>query len=220
MGYIMEWTSLFIKMKDKKVFVLGSGEVGFRRAERFLDAGSEVIMAGTILSEKLKQKGATLKKIDLKHDVDNVLNELREVVDWSDLVVVASENHKLNEELSLMAENKLLNRADFPQKGNVIVPTKFNVANIEISIYTHGKSPLVAKELRKRISKAINSVDILQIELQEYVRNVLKEKKLNQKERREMLYEVFNDDNVKNLIEEENLEEAKRYVLSELMNYR
>ncbi|MDR2623568.1 MAG: bifunctional precorrin-2 dehydrogenase/sirohydrochlorin ferrochelatase [Methanobrevibacter sp.] len=216
----MEWTSLFIKMKDKKVFVLGSGEVGFRRAERFLDAGSEVIMAGTILSEKLKQKGATLKKIDLKHDVDNVLNELREVVDWSDLVVVASENHKLNEELSLMAENKLLNRADFPQKGNVIVPTKFNVANIEISIYTHGKSPLVAKELRKRISKAINSVDILQIELQEYVRNVLKEKKLNQKERREMLYEVFNDDNVKNLIEEENLEEAKRYVLSELMNYR
>ncbi|MDR2831137.1 MAG: bifunctional precorrin-2 dehydrogenase/sirohydrochlorin ferrochelatase [Methanobrevibacter sp.] len=211
----MEWTSLFLKMKNKKVFVLGSGEVGLRRAKRFFDAGSEVIIAGTILPKELK--GIRLKQVDIKNNVSyDLLNELKELVDWSDLVVVASENHELNEEISLMAENKLLNRADLPQKGNIIVPTKFSIDSIEISIYTGGKSPIIAKELKKRISKAITHIDILQIELQDYSRNILKEKKLNQKERKEILLEIFNDDKIKKLIEEENLEEAKKYVLMKI----
>ncbi|MDR3292443.1 MAG: bifunctional precorrin-2 dehydrogenase/sirohydrochlorin ferrochelatase [Methanobrevibacter sp.] len=210
----MEWNSLFFKMKNKKVFVMGSGEVGFRRAERFLDAESEVIIAGTRLSEKLKQKGAILKQIDANNNDNNVLlNELKELVDWADLVVVASDNHELNDKISLMADDKLLNRADFPQKGNIIVPTKFNIGEIEISIYTGGKSPLMAKELKKKISKLINTKDILQIELQDYLRNILKERKLNQKERKNVLYEVFNDDNIKKLIEKENMEEAKKHIL-------
>ncbi|GAA5818998.1 MAG: bifunctional precorrin-2 dehydrogenase/sirohydrochlorin ferrochelatase [Methanobrevibacter sp. CfCl-M3] len=209
----MKWTSLFLKMENKKVFVLGSGEVGFRRAERFLDSKSEVIIAGNRSSKKLKQKGAILKQLNLENNDSYLLDELKKLVDWADLVVVASENQELNEQVSLMAADKLLNRADFPQKGNIIVPTKFNIDDIEISIYTGGKSPLIAKELRKRISKSITITDILQIELQDYLRNTLKKKDLNQKKRKEILYEFFNDDNLKKLIQEENLEEAKKYIL-------
>ncbi|MDR2544630.1 MAG: bifunctional precorrin-2 dehydrogenase/sirohydrochlorin ferrochelatase [Methanobrevibacter sp.] len=209
----MKWTSLFLKMENKKVFVLGSGEVGFRRAERFIDSKSEVIIAGNRSSKKLKQKGAILKQLNLENNDSYLLDELKKLVDWADLVVVASENQELNEQVSLMAADKLLNRADFPQKGNIIVPTKFNIDDIEISIYTGGKSPLIAKELRKRISKSITITDILQIELQDYLRNILKKKDLNQKKRKEILYEFFNDDNLKKLIQEENLEEAKKYIL-------
>jgi precorrin-2 dehydrogenase/sirohydrochlorin ferrochelatase len=200
-------------MENKKVFVLGSGEVGFRRAERFIDSKSEVIIAGNRSSKKLKQKGAILKQLNLENNDSYLLDELKKLVDWADLVVVASENQELNEQVSLMAADKLLNRADFPQKGNIIVPTKFNIDDIEISIYTGGKSPLIAKELRKRISKSITITDILQIELQDYLRNILKKKDLNQKKRKEILYEFFNDDNLKKLIQEENLEEAKKYIL-------
>jgi len=200
-------------MENKKVFVLGSGEVGFRRAERFLDSKSEVIIAGNRSSKKLKQKGAILKQLNIENNDSYLLDELKKLVDWADLVVVASENQELNEQVSSMAADKLLNRADFPQKGNIIVPTKFNIDDIEISIYTGGKSPLIAKELRKRISKSITITDILQIELQDYLRNTLKKKDLNQKKRKEILYEFFNDDNLKKLIQEENLEEAKKYIL-------
>jgi precorrin-2 dehydrogenase/sirohydrochlorin ferrochelatase len=203
-------------MENKKVFVLGSGEVGLRRAERFLDSKSEVIIAGNGLSKKLKEKGAILKQLNVENNDNYLLDELKKLVDWADLVVVASENQGLNEQVSSMAAGKLLNRADFPQKGNIIVPTKFNIGDIEISIYTGGKSPLIAKELRKRISKSITIIDILQIELQDYLRNILKKKDLNQKERKEILYGFFNDDNLKKLIEEENLEEAKKYILMKI----
>ncbi|MDR2874026.1 MAG: bifunctional precorrin-2 dehydrogenase/sirohydrochlorin ferrochelatase, partial [Methanobrevibacter sp.] len=176
----MEWISLFLKMENKKVFILGSGEVGFRRAERFLNSKSKVIIAGNSLSKKLKEKGAILEEIDLKIDpTAETLMKLNNIINWSDLVVIASENPFLNEKVSLMAKDKLLNRADFPKKGNVIVPTKFNIDNIEISIYTNGKSPLMARELRKRLSKAITTEDILQIKLQEYIRDILKKENLN-----------------------------------------
>jgi precorrin-2 dehydrogenase/sirohydrochlorin ferrochelatase len=70
----------------------------------------------------------------------------------------------------------------------------------------------MARELRKRLSKAITTEDILQIKLQEYIRDILKKENLNQKERRKILYEIFNNENIKKLIEEEKLKEAKKYI--------
>jgi len=46
-------------------------------------------------------------------------------VKWADLVVVASGDFKLNELVTDLAGDKLLNRADQPDEGNVIVTSSF-----------------------------------------------------------------------------------------------
>ena len=198
----MDWTSIYLKTSNLNVFILGTGEVATRRANKFLDHGANVKLAGSNLSRDLEEKGAIFCDVA---DVDNL-------VEWADFVVIASGDEKLSEYVSEISKDKLLNRADYPQMGNVIVPTSFNIGDIEISIFTNGKSPLMARQLRKKIQSIITEEDILEIELQDYARSKLKETIQNQKERRKYLYEIFEDEKINDLIKNKEIDEAKVYI--------
>ena len=198
----MDWTSIYLKTSTLNVFILGTGEVATRRANKFLDHGANVKLAGNDLSDDLTDKGAQLCSTD---DVD-------ELVEWADLVVVASGDEGMSDYVSKISGDKLINRADYPLKGNVIVPTSFNIADIEISIFTNGKSPLMARQLRKRIQSIITEEDILEIELQDYARSKLKGIIENQKERRKCLYEIFEDDKINGFIKNRQIDDAKIYI--------
>ena len=198
----MDWTSLYLKTSDLNVFILGTGEVATRRANKFLDHGANVKMAGSSLSEELSLKGAVLCSVE---DADSL-------VEWADLVVVASGDNEMSDYVSEISGNKLLNRADFPNEGNVIVPTSFNIGDIEISIFTNGKSPLMARQLRKKIQSVITEEDVLEIEIQSYARTLLKESVKDQKERKKYLYEILEDDNVNGFIKNGEIDEAKDYI--------
>jgi precorrin-2 dehydrogenase / sirohydrochlorin ferrochelatase len=198
----MGWTPLFLEMKDKNVLIAGAGEVGMRRARRFLEAEANVtIIAGTV-PEELIHLGANLKPV----------SEVEEWVGWADLVVVATGDPNLNQHIADLAGDKLLNRADDPHKGNLIVPSYFFIGDVQICIFTNFKSPLMARELRKKIEKVINNEDILQIELQDYTRKILKERINDQKKRKSYLYQILKDEKVGKLLNEGHLEEAKKYV--------
>jgi precorrin-2 dehydrogenase/sirohydrochlorin ferrochelatase len=200
----MGWTPLFLDMKDRHVLVVGAGEVGERRALRFLETGAQVFITGGTVSEDLKSKGALEKS--LKH--------LEKLVDWADLVVVASGDETLNQKIGEMASEKLLNRADKPENGNMIVPSSFFIGDVQICIFTQGKSPLMARQLRKKIQKVIKPEDVLQLELQHFTREILKGRLHNQKERREVLYQILNDEKIKRLLEEGDLLAAQKRVSS------
>ena len=204
----MGWTPLLLEMRDKKVLVVGTGEVGERRAKRFLEAGAHVVILGNTASEEIIELGASVKSID---------NASR-WVKWSDLVVIATGDHNLNEEIAHLADYKLVNRADYPQKGNLIVPTSFFIEDVQICIFTGGKSPLMAKQLRKKIQKVIKNEDILQLELQDFTRKLLKDKVKDQKDRRSYLYKILNNKTVEKLLKDGNLNQAKIYVEELLLN--
>jgi len=201
----MVWTSLFLKTDDKKVLIIGTGEVACRRAEKFLKNGSNIILVGNTIPKEFIQRGAILEK-------DKTPENIKKLVDWSDIVVIASGESKLNEYVSSISSEKLLNRADYPEKGNLIVPTSFYIDDIQISIFTNGKSPLMARELRGKIQKAISDEDILQIKLQDYARKILKNKINNQKIRKKYLYKILENKDINNLLKKKKLEEAKEYV--------
>ena len=199
----MDWTNIYLKTYDLNVFVLGTGEVATRRANTFLDHGANVRLAGNYLDPVLEYKGAHLCSTD---DVD-------ELVKWADIVVVASDDLELCDYVSEISKDKLLNRADFPQEGNVMVPSSFKIGeDIEISISTNGKSPLMAKQLRKKIQEVITEEDILEIEIQDYVRSKLKGVVRGQKQRKDYLYKIFEDEKVKDLIRSKDMDQAKSYI--------
>ena len=201
-SFNMGLTPLFMQMENKNVLIVGVGEVGSRRARRFLKAGANVIIIGKKIPEELGELGATGKPIQ----------EIKKWVEWSDVVIIATGDHQLNEKLAELAGHKLLNRADYPEEGNLIVPSSFFIGNVQICISTGGKSPLMARQLRKKIQRVIKEEDILQLELQNFTRNILKEKFDDQKKRRDYLYEILNDENVGELLKEGNLEGAKEYI--------
>lgn len=198
----MDWTSVYLKTSDLNVFILGTGEVATRRANRFLDHGANVRLAGNALSSDLTDKGAELCSTS---DVD-------ELVQWADLVVVASGDEELSDYVSNIAEGKLVNRADYPYDGNIIVPTSFSIGDVEISIFTNGKSPLMARQMRKKIQSIITEEDILEIELQDYARGQLKDIINDQKERRNYLYRIFEDETINDYIKNREIDLAKEYI--------
>lgn len=198
----MNWTSVYLKTNSLNVFILGTGEVATRRADKFLSHGASVKLAGESLDSSIEEKGAILVSTD---DVD-------ELVNWADLVIIASGDRELSNYVASIADKKLLNRADFPNEGNLIVPTSFNIGDVEISIFTNGKSPLMARQLRKKIQEIITDEDLIKMELQDYARSILKEKVENQKERRTYLYTIFEDKNIHDLIEKNKIDEAKSYI--------
>jgi len=198
----MGWTPLFLEMDDYKVLIVGSGEVGIRRTKRFLEAGANIVVIGNHVPDDLLNLGVNVKSPD----------EIKIWVDWADIVVTASADHKLNQKVAKISGKKLLNRADEPDKGNVIVPSSFFIGNVQISIFTGGKSPLMSKELRKKIEKVIKPEDVMQLELQSFARNILKIKINDQKIRRKCLYNILEDKKIQLLLKEGKLEDAKVYV--------
>ena len=198
----MGLTSLFLEVENKNVFILGTGEVATRRAHRFLDKGANVILAGNSIDEELSKKGAVLTP----------LKDLEDLVKWSDIVVTASGDEELCEYIASISQGKLINRADNPEKGNIIAPTSFLIDDIEISIYTNGQSPLMARQLRKKIQSIITEEDILEIKLQDHARKLLKGKIEDQKERREYLYNILDNEEIKKYLKENKFDEAKGLV--------
>lgn len=198
----MNWTALYLKTSGLKVFILGTGEVATRRANKFLDHGAIVKLAGSSIDEELITKGAKLHSTD----------EVDDLVDWSDFVVIASGDRQLSDYVADISHEKLVNRADFPNDGDVIVPISFNIGDIEISIFTNGKSPLMARQLRKKIQSIITEEDILEIELQDYSRSLLKEIIPDQKDRRDYLYKIFEDEDIRELIRAREIDRAKAVI--------
>ena len=198
----MDWTALYLKTSGLNVFILGTGEVATRRANKFLDHGAVVKLAGSSLSNDLKEKGAFLHSTD----------EVDELVQWADLVVIASGDKELSDYVSGISEDKLVNRADLPYDGDIIVPTSFSIGDVEISIFTGGKSPLMARQLRKKIQAIITEEDISEIELQDYSRSLLKEILPNQKDRRDYLYRIFEDEEIRKLMESGQIDRAKAVI--------
>ncbi len=207
----MGLTSLFIDMKDKHVLVIGTGDVGIRRARRFLDAEAKVSIISHGIDSDIKRefidKGATFYTDE---DRDGLLDEC-------DLVVVATNNLELNEEIAQKAGRKLVNCASNISLSNVIVPSTFQLGNVTVSLYTGSRSPMMAKELRKKIQSVITREDVLNIELQERIRNLLKENITSQEERKKLMLKIKDDECIQKFISQNDIESAVEYVQKELI---
>lgn len=202
----MALTSLYLDMKDKNVLIIGTGSVGIRRARRFLKAESNVNIVTKSIDEDIRkefiEKGACF--------YDN--SQLDVLIDESDLIVVATDDVELNEKIALEANDKLINCSSNPSISNVIFPSTFDIGGVTISVYTGSKSPLMAKTLRKKIQSIITDEDIYYIQLQEYVRELLKTNVNSQQDRKDYMLKINEDEKIRELIQNNNLDEAKRYV--------
>lgn len=118
----------------------------------------------------------------------------------------------MNEEISIKARDKLVNCASDISLSNVIVPSTFDIGGVTVSLYTGSKSPLMAKELRKKIQSVITPEDILNIRLQESIRDLLKDNINSQQDRKKCMIKIKNDKQVQKYISNGNLEEAIEYV--------
>ena len=147
----MRYYPINLNIKNRNCLVVGGGGVGTRKVMMLLKCGADVTVISPEFSEKLlslAEKGAiTLKKRSYHpSDLEDML-----------IVFGASSNADLNRQIATDARrlNLLCNIADSPENCDFIVPSTLTRGDLTLAISTSGKSPALARKLRRQLEKEI-----------------------------------------------------------------
>jgi precorrin-2 dehydrogenase/sirohydrochlorin ferrochelatase len=143
----MRYYPIHLDIRDRHCLVVGGGSVGTRKTETLLDCGAKVTVISPQASVKL-QELAQADSISLKNRAYRT-TDLESIF----LVIGATDDETLNQQISRDADSRniLCNIADRPQVCNFILPSIVHRGDLVITISTSGKSPALAKHLRKNL---------------------------------------------------------------------
>jgi precorrin-2 dehydrogenase/sirohydrochlorin ferrochelatase len=204
------------KFDGKYVVMVGGGTEAQCKIQSFLDAGLKVIVISRSFSRGILNL-YDKKMIDLqKAEIKDGKSFVKQLNPKPDLLAVATSNHKLNAQLATCAKSEgfMVYVADNPSISDFILPAVSKIGEVRIALSTGGKSPAMAKTLRKRIERLITKEDLLHIELQEYLRAILKREISEQKFRKKILYEVLEDKGINELLKRAKMDKAKKEALT------
>ena len=143
----MKYYPVHLNIENRHCLVVGGGGVGTRKVITLLDCGARVTVVSLEFSGKLRELAAS-GNIDLEQR-----SYRSEDLNGIFLVIGATNDMKLNRQISNDAEkfNTLCNIADRPEVCNFILPSIVRREDLVITISTSGKSPAMAKKLRRAL---------------------------------------------------------------------
>jgi precorrin-2 dehydrogenase/sirohydrochlorin ferrochelatase len=143
----MHYYPVNLDIQNRNCLVVGGGGVGTRKVATLLKCGANVTVVSPDISQQLldlaESPSLTLKQRPYQSsDLDGMF-----------LVIGATDDETLNRKISHDAErrNTLCNIADRPDVCNFILPAIVQRDDLIITISTSGKSPALAKKLRKSL---------------------------------------------------------------------
>jgi len=137
---------LFLKLQNQKCLVIGGGVIAEQKTRSLLESYADI----TIISPDLTPF------LQLKVDEGMIYHQRRyQPGDLSGyfMVIAATNDTIVNNQIYLEARNnnQLINCVDDPQHCNFYLSSVIKKEDLQIAISTAGKSPLLAKALRKYI---------------------------------------------------------------------
>jgi precorrin-2 dehydrogenase/sirohydrochlorin ferrochelatase len=206
---------LDLNFKDKYIVIVGGGAEGYRKTLSFLDAGSKILVVSQSFSEGINDLHQA-KKIDLlKAEIKDGEDFINSLNPKPYLLLAVTNDHNLNLQLAKYAKSAgcMIYVTDNPSMSDFIVPAVSMIGDVKIAVSTCGKSPAMARVLRRRIEGVITQEDLFQIQLQNYSRKLLKQRIPNQKFRKKILCKILDDNQVKRLLKAGEFDKAQRVAM-------
>ncbi|WP_459201629.1 precorrin-2 dehydrogenase/sirohydrochlorin ferrochelatase family protein [Methanococcus sp. CF] len=188
---------VFLDLSGFNVLIFGFGSVGKRRFEKFLDGNAKITVYSKSIDKKDISKYENVKFFE--SDVTNLSDEeLYSIIKNHDIIITAIDDEN-NKRIVSIAKSltKLINSSTFEKESNLIVPACCSVDGVSFAVYTGGKSPIVAREIRKNVEEYLKNSEF-EICFQNKLRDFLKNKIDSQNERKKVLEKVFDDENFQN----------------------
>jgi len=149
MGYF----PAFLQLNDKKVLLIGGGNIALEKLERLLDFTNELKVIALELSPSMQ---ALVDKRDLEYEVRAY--EKGDIKEFS-IVIIAVDDIALQAEI--FEESKeykcLCNAVDSVDYCDFIFPSYVKEDDLTIAISTSGASPAFAKHFKRYIKSLIPS---------------------------------------------------------------
>jgi len=143
----MPYYPIFLDLYNRKVIVVGGGEVAERKIENLLHYGCKIYISSSHLSPHLKQ-------LVTGHKINQISYEsLDTYMDDAFMVIAATDDPEVNTQIASRAKEHglLFNAVDQPGDCNFIMPSIVKRGDLQIAISTAGKSPALAKKIRKEM---------------------------------------------------------------------
>lgn len=182
----MPYYPILVELENQKVLVVGGGMVAQRKIDTLLRHGAEVLIVSRELSDLLEQyvEEGRVTLIDTEFNV----NQLDDVF----MVIAATDDAELNAVISAEAKKRgmLINAVDQPADCTFIVPSVIRQGDLLVAISTSGKSPALAKKIRKELETKFGKGYKEFLALMGIVRERVLEMGLPQKENSRIFHEL------------------------------
>ena len=142
---------LFFKLEDRKVLIVGGGDVALRKADLLSRAGACI----TILAPSISTEIQALLSDD-KHELI-YKNYNKTYMSGARVIIAATDDETLNHQIHADASelNIPVNVVDTPHLCDFIFPAIVDRNPIVIGISSNGKAPVLARLLRARLETLI-----------------------------------------------------------------
>ena len=197
----MPYYPIFLDLNNQNVIVVGGGEVAERKIRNFLIYGCKIYISSPHLTPHLKQLVAK-KKI---HHIP--FESLDTYLDDTFMVIAATDDPEVNSQIASQAKKHglLINTVDQPKDCNFIMPSIVKRGDLQIAISTAGKSPALAKKIRKEMDSTFGPEYDSLIELLGLIRiKLLSQDQSSSKNK--IIFQKLVDSDLLELIKNENLD--------------
>lgn len=151
----MDFYPVNLKLKAKKVLIVGGGKVGLRKFKRLLKARAEITVVSPKFNPGFKSyhdnsSGSSSGQFQLlkrRFREDDLIGKV--------LVIAATDNQELNERIALLARgrNILVNIIDNPELSDFTVPAAVNKGELLLTVSTGSNLPALSKKIRKKLQQ-------------------------------------------------------------------
>ncbi|WP_340818974.1 bifunctional precorrin-2 dehydrogenase/sirohydrochlorin ferrochelatase [Methanolobus sp. WCC4] len=182
---------LLIDMSDKKVVIFGSGSVGERKANLFSEHADVTVVSrgfSDFFFELERKSHITLMEADVGKLSDDDINM---IIEDAFLVIPATNDRTINERIVQLSKGFGILTNEVDAIGDVTVPAVIKRGDLTISISTTGSSPAFSRFTRQQVEKIITPEFADMIRIQDEMRTYLKNEVPDQKDRKEILWDVL-----------------------------
>ena len=143
----MPYYPIFLDLDNQKVIVVGGGEVAERKIRTLLIYGCRISIISPHLTPHLKELVAKKKIHHIPYE------SLGKSLDDAFMVIAATDDPEVNSQIASQAKEQglLVNAVDQPGDCNFIMPSIVKRGDLQIAISTAGRSPALAKKIRKEM---------------------------------------------------------------------
>lgn len=145
----MAYFPFFVDITDKKILIVGGGNVALRKAEKLLPFGADIAAVSPAFCEGFAALDGVMLYCRECRDSD---------IDGAFAVIAATDDRALNAHIYRLctARNILVNTVDDPENCGFYFPALVQAGNVTAGISTGGTSPIFARYIKEKIADTLD----------------------------------------------------------------
>jgi precorrin-2 dehydrogenase/sirohydrochlorin ferrochelatase len=139
---------VFLKVDQLEILILGGGNTGLEKITGLLknSPAAKITLIGETILDGIYELASRHPQVTIKQRLFQT-----EDLEGKELLILATNNRTLHQEIRLMAKKKnlLVNVADTPDLCDFYLGGVVSKGSLKLGISTNGESPTIAKRLRE-----------------------------------------------------------------------